>query len=273
MSCWKQFPGNKSKSLLVFSSNLPVSKFPVILKNRFVWPHFWRSKKPLKKTRTFDQKKVFFTSFKKNGVCSQKHFFWRGGGKRTKATFLQILEQPKGEKWIIRKTTFFSHLRRWKMPKKWEPFYEITLCSTNTYVFMSSHQFGFVPAYCTKEFGFCNSGSFIFAYQFTKVSLASNHNVKIFSNPTYCSNNFTEEQEKRRGIFDTVIGQYVVVLCIEDAKIEVEIYVKFSTYAAHTSITKISVPLNVINLVKKIFSCGAIHKGNFLTCTKVTCYM
>ena len=37
-----------------------------------------------------------------------------------------------------------------------------------------------------------------------------------------------------------------------------------------TSITKISVTLNVLNLVKNILSCGVIHKGNFLTSNNIS---
>ena len=42
----------------------------------------------------------------------------------------------------------------------------------------------------------------------------------------------------------------------------------FGVNLENTSITKISVTLNVLNLVKNIFSCGFIHKGNFLKSNK-----
>ena len=54
-------------------------------------------------------------------------------------------------------------------------------------------------------------------------------------------------------IFFAFLGCFLLLICF-----------------VYTSITKIGVPLNVINLVKNIFSCGVIHKGNFLTCNKVT---
>ena len=43
-------------------------------------------------------------------------------------------------------------------------------------------------------------------------------------------------------------------------------FIEYGLFVSYTSITKISVPLNELNLVKNILSCGVIHKGNFLTC-------
>ena len=44
----------------------------------------------------------------------------------------------------------------------------------------------------------------------------------------------------------------------------------FSFIHSFTSITKISVTLNEVNLVKIFFSCGVIHKGNFLTSNNIS---